>query len=280
MSALLAGVDGREKGAIPVSVGTSLAIEGACGVYPDRPVSPAPLTQVNEVWFNLRTLIRNLLGCLPSEIKDMVSPPVLLPSLLEELTIIESAIAKASLGMVRVVYYHCDYTPLSRAFPKAILKVPKTPKQQVQHVIEESTLRALLDEHPPHDLRTYRFEIVGNNPTALIVTHLPVDLLARYRFRDLKLLESHTGNIKPHPQWHTKLTNGKELSNIPFNAFSLQVFGDNGNQFSPMLPTIRREVLELANEDNWTSISTPDKIRMSLRKVKDPTTRTTLTACL
>ena len=280
MNPLLAGVDGREKGAFPISVGTSLAIEGACGIYPDRPVDPAPLSQVKEIWVNVRTLIRNIFGCLPSELKDLATPDVVLPALIEEISIIESAVTKHSMGMVRVVFYVCDYTSLTRKFPKALLRSPKTPKQQVQAAMEEGTVRALLGEGVPQDLRTFRYEITGRHPAALIITHLPVDLLSRYSFTDLKLLESHTGAVKPQPQWSSKLTGGKELTNIPFNTFSLQVFGDNGNQFGAMLASIRRDVLRLAEEDKWTAVTTSDKIRMSLRKIPDLQIRTTLMSLL
>lgn len=280
MNPVLAGVDGREKGGLPISIGTSLALEGAFGVYPDRPVNPAPIHQTREVWINVRTLIRNLIGCLPVEIKELVTPPVLVPVLLEELAIIEAAVVKASEGMARTVFYCADYTTLSRKFPKAMLRVPKTPKQIWAQMLEDTAVRQVLSEPLSQDMRVFRYEITGRHQSALIVTHLPVDLLARYSFNKLELLESHTGIIKPYPQWHTKLTGGKELPNIPFNTFSLQVFGDNGNQFGSMPPSTRREVLDLAKEDNWTSVTTPEKIRMSLRKVKDPTTRATLMSML
>ena len=280
MHPLIAAVDGREKGAIPVSIGTSLAVEAACGVYPDRPVSPAPLTEVKEVWFNLRTLLRNLVGALPTDIKDQVTPLQLLPALTEELGILESAVVKGSNGMCRPIFYIADYTSLKREFPKANLKAPTTPKQLLAQSIENNTLRALIEEGTSVDLRTYRFAITGQHPASFIVTHLPVDLLARYQFQKLELLESHTGMIKPYPQWHTKLTGGKDLVNIPFHRFSLQLFGDNGHQFSPMLINLRREVLKLADQDRWTSVSTTEKIRMSLRKIADPSDRALLLALL
>lgn len=280
MNAILVGVDARDKGAIPVSIGTSLAVEAACGVYPERPVSPAPLMQVKEVWFNIRTLVRNLIGALPSDIKDHITPPHLLPALMEEMGILESAVAKGSNGMARVVYYCCDYTPISRKFSKAVLKTPKTDKQVMQFAIEEKTVLALLKESLPFDIRTFRYELIGKFPASFIVTHLPIDLLSKYSFAKLELLESHTGKIKPWAQWNTKLTNGKELPNIPFNSFTLQVFGDNGNHFSPMLPSLKKEVLRLAEEDRWTAITTDEKIRASLRKIANPTERTVLMSLL
>lgn len=280
MNSISAAVDQREKGAIPVSIGTSLALEAASGVYPERPVSPAPILQVKEVWFNLRTLFRNLVGCLPTEVKDLVTAGPLYAALLEELTIIESAVVKASEGRSRAIFYVCDYSGMARKFPKALLKRPKTEKQEMAKAIEDATLRAIWEDRPSVDLRSFRFELTGKYPNSFIVTHLPVDLLSRYNFQKLELLESHTGAIKPYPQWHTKLTGGKELGHIPFNAFSLQVFGDNGHHFSPLPMKLRKEVLRLAEEDRWTSLTTEEKIRVSLKKIEDPQDRTILLSML
>lgn len=280
MNALFAAVDGREKGAFPISVATSLAVESACGVYPDRPVTPAPLTNVKEVWFNVRTLLRNLLGSINPDFRDQIFPPHLLPALVEEMGIIESAVLKGSNGNCRAVFYNADYTSIARKFPKASVKIARTARQLQHHLLDEKTIRLLLEESGPADIRSFNFEITGNHPESFIVTHLPIDLLSKYSFKRLELLESHTGAIKAWPQWNSKLTNGRELLNIPFNQFSLQVFGDNGNHFSPQSLQLRREVTALAEEDRWTSVSTEARIRESLSKVKDATARTLLLSML
>lgn len=280
MNSLLAGVDSREKGQFPISIGTSLAVESAGGVYPDRPVDPAPINDVREVWFNLRTLFRNLQGCLPTEIKDRVTHGHLIPALVEEMQIIESAIIKISSGTARAVFYVCDYSSLRTKFPKAALRVPTTPKQIMQHALEKATIQGVLDQGVSQDLRAFRMEIEGQHPPSFIVTHLPVDLLSRYSFAKLLLLESHTGAIKAPAQWNTKLTNGKELVNIPFGRFALQVFGDNGHQFAAAPRAVREKVLELAKEWNWTSVTTEAKIRESLRSLSHPADRAALLALL
>lgn len=280
MNTILAGIDTRDKGGFPISIGTSLAIESACGVFPERPVDPPPLRNVKEIWVNLRTVVRNLVGALSPEVRDMVLPGQLVPAMLEDMAILESTVSKASAGMVRVVFYCCDYSSLSRVFPNAMLRTPKTEKQHLQKALEDNAVTLTIQSSPPQDLRFFRFEITGSFPQSFIITHLPVDLLARYSFSRLELLESHTGAIKPPPQWHTKLTGGKELINIPFNRFSLQVFGDNGHQFGSMLPSVRKEVLRVAEQDNWTTITTDEKIRVSLRKIQEPTARTLLLSLL
>lgn len=280
MTTQLQAVDARDKGQVPVSMGTALAIEAALGVYPDRPESPAPILRVKEVWINVRTLIRNLFNALPAELRESVHAPAIHAALLEELGIIESAIIKGSQGLARTIFYLPDYSSLSRKFPKAQLRQPKSDRQVAYQIIENQVCRALHQDPPGHDYREFRFAITGSHPESFIITHLPVDLLARSSFRRLELLESHSGGIKAFPQWYTKLTGGKELSNIPFNAFTLQLFGDNGNQFAPYNPAIRKQVLELAQEDRWTSITTEEKMRLSLRKIVHSFDRTILLAML
>lgn len=269
MNQQLVGVDARDKGQIPISMGTALAVESALGIYPERPESPAPITQgVKEIWFNVRTLIRNMFNSLSAEFREEVLPSALHAALIEEFGVIESAIIKGGHGLVRAVFYLPDYTHLHRKFPKAILRQPKTDRQIAYQIIENQVCR-LIHADPPggYDYREFSFAITDHHPESWIVTHLPVDLLARYSFRKLELLESHSGAIKAYPQWHTKLTGGKELSNIPFNPFTLQLFGDNGNQFVPYPPATRKQVLQIAEEDRWTSVTTEEKIRFSLRKI-------------
>lgn len=267
MNAIQIAVDNREKGAVPISIGTSLAIEAGSGTYPDRPETPPPFTNVKQLWVNLRTIVRNLYACLPTDLKETVLPDDLWQAALEELSIIPAAVAKGSHGHTQVKYYVSDYARMAQRFPGAILKEAKTPKQIFQQKIEDTTLRMMLENNHQQHVEFFDFDIEGNHPASFILTHLPVDLLARYRFERLELLESHTGKIKGPGAWNTKLTNGKELGNIPFNSFTLQLFGDNGNMFSPQSITLRRKVLDLASRWAWTNVTSMDKIRDTVKKV-------------
>lgn len=268
MNSIQIAVDNREKGQVPVSIGTSLALEAGAGQYPDRPESPPPFTRAKQLWINLRTIVRNLYGCLPTDLKESVLPDDMWQAALEELAIIEAAVHKASMGYTQVVYYVSDYARLAKRYPGAILKEAKTPRQIVQQELENGTLTLMLkNNHQQKNVRFFDFEIEGQHPDSFIMTHLPVDLLARYRFSRLELLESHTGKIKGPAEWNTKLTNGKELSNIPFNSFTLQLFGDNGNMFSPQSITVRRALLEAAERWRWTNVTGMEKIRDTLGKI-------------
>ncbi len=280
-SLLLGMIDGREKGQFPVSIGTSLAIEGAAGIYPERPEEPAPILKYKEVWFNVRTVIRNLIEAIPTDYRESLTVDALFHAFIEDMMIIESAILRVSTGMTRSVFYLTNYSHMQRKFPKALLRIPNTPKQLLHKQLEEGLLKKLAEEGVSVDYRVYgQLYIEGNHPESLIVTHLPVDLLARYQFKKLDLLESHTWVVKPYPQWNTKLTGGNELPHIPFCNLSLQLFGDKGNHFSSMPSKIKKTVLEVAEKDNWSSVTTKERMMMSFSRHLHPMDRALLMALL
>jgi hypothetical protein len=274
-------IDQREKGQIPISIATALALEGAFGIYPDRPESPAPITgNVKQLWINLRTLIRNFYGSVKSDRKILITPPYAANALIEEINIIESAVHQYSNGQVSVVFYYCNYEEVVRKFPKANVKSISTENQKIQHTLEVQTLQFILQQEPNCDIRKMGLDFGNNHPSSLILTHYPIDLLNRYGFQRLDLLESHTGVIKPPSQWHTKLTGGKELDFLPFCKFTLQVFGDGGNLFSPQSSSVKNKVIELAKQDRWTTVTTREKMQMSLNKISHPADRMVLLSML
>lgn len=277
MTISLEGITNREKGQIPVSIGTSLALEGAAGIYPDRE------NQINafekppsELWINIRTVFRNLHGALKSEDRLSVLPPALHVGMIEDMTAVEAAVSRLSDGRTRVVYYGNNYTGLPSKYPRAQIKEPKTPLQKSYVSLEVTTLKMLHGERGSQDIRYFGIPITGTNPDAWMITHLPIDLLSKPNFKSLTLLESHTGVLKSSFLWYTKLTNGKDLPNIPFGAFALQIFGDGGHYFNPMAKVIKDEVLRLADEFKWNATTTKDRLVLSIKSIKDPMTKTFL----
>lgn len=276
MDAILRGVTEREIGGLPLSIGTSFAIESACGILQDRdeegnpiptPPKPAPIKNVKELWVNTRTLFRNLFGAIPKETKEVVLPKYLVMALQEEMQVIDATIQKIAGDAVKVVYYMCTYEGLPKKFPKAQIKEPTTDKQKVYWALEQNTCRLLTNSHP--EIRRFNVDIEGNHPDAFILSHCVVDLLSRHSFRSLQLLESHTGKIKPHTQWSSKLSNGKELTNIPFNRMTLQVFGDGPVFFSPMPIKVRKAILDIATQYKWTAVTTKDKMIYGIKQMHD-----------
>src|SRR5690606_15099886 len=106
-----------------------------------------------------------------------------------------------------------------------------TENQKFVQALEGNTFKEFQQLQPDADLRVFDMDFEQDQRKVLIITHFPVDLLNRYKFSRLVLLETHTGAMKPHTLWYTKLYNGKELNMIPFDRMTVQLFGD-GNLFT------------------------------------------------
>lgn len=260
----------RERGqTVPVSIGSALAIEAALGVYPERPQTPMPLGRYDEVWVNVYTVFRNLYGSLTAEAQKGVLPGEMYLGMKDDMAGIEFALSQAK-PKIRVVFYLNDYSGLARKYPDATIKFPQTLLQKQYAEIEHDTL-TLLSKRPPEGLilQSDTLAITGNHKAALIITHFAVDLLARYQFSRLDLLESHSGAIKPSPMWNTKLGTA-EIKHLPFHAFTLQIFGDKSTQFVAQPLALRKAILKLAEDRAWTPMTSMMKIVADIKASNDP----------
>lgn len=66
MSNLL-DIDARTKGQFPISIATSLALEGLFGILEDNKDPNPPWPDYTDLIINVRTLFRNLLGSIEDE---------------------------------------------------------------------------------------------------------------------------------------------------------------------------------------------------------------------
>lgn len=255
----------REKGAFPISIGTSLAIEGAIGQHPDQPPHTNALLANKQVWFNLFTLFRNLYQSLKAEDQKAATVVDIYPALVEDILGCQTTVSQESGGKCEAVFYLNDYSTLPKKYPHAKLRQPSTENQQIYQAIEEATLLRLL-RNPPVEIERFQTSIQGHFGKALMVTHYSFDLFARYSFAELNLLESHTGKIKPPSQWNSKLTGKREdTDHLPFLMLTLQVYGD-GQQFMSLPGGLRSAILKVAKARQWTSVTTIDKVKFTLEK--------------
>jgi hypothetical protein len=255
----------RKKDNLPISVGTSLAIEAL-----------KENQRYDSIWINVRTLYRNVLHSI--EDKDeralFMSPSAQLEAaaaigkvISQEKEIIENYL-NGRVGGVRL--YLLGYEDLSKKFPNAKLKVPTTDNQKGYWNLMDKVIDEVLADDYDQTIRWDKgSELEGEHTRSVIITNHPVDLLSRTKFKELRLLESHTGAIKSKSQWYTKLSDGKLLSNIPFNRFTIQVFGDGPFQFERWGHKFRGEIINLARESRWTPVTTMDRIRFSLSRMRD-----------
>jgi hypothetical protein len=262
-------ISSREMGAIPVSIGTSLAIESALGILPDQETDKPFVNDIDVVWINVRTLYRNLMGAIDKTIRETCFYQDLVEALSNEMQIIEGTFSHVTKGRVSVTFYICSYASVGRRFPYAIHKTPNTPLQKEAFTMEQHTVKALTESLPSHDYREFDIDFDGVPQRTLLITHYPIDLLNRYKFKTLSLLETHTGAVKSPARWYTKLHDGRDLVNIPFDRMTMQIFGDNV-LFSPVPIKIRRAIIEIANKCKWNSTTTKDYIVKSIKDEHDP----------
>lgn len=258
----------RELGenGIPVSIGTAFALE-AINSSGDN---SAPISAIKEFWFNIRTLIRNILGAYPTDVRKAMTVEQLHNDLINEINIIDAYLQKHSAGRCKAIFYACSYASLKRKFPNASLKNTNTPAQQYSQALENNAIKVTIPLLGNVSFRPFDIDLDGHHPPSFILTHFAVDLLSSRYFDKLALVESHTGAIKGPNLWYTKLTNGSSLPMIPFNRFTLQVFGDRGICFSPMPSKLKDAIMTLASTYHWTSATTKDKILFGVKTLNDP----------
>lgn len=261
----------------PISIATALALETIAGLNPDRPITgKLPILEPELIYINIRTLIRNIIGSLETEIKHQIKADHVIIGLLDEMNAIEHIVAKYSNGTNKLGFYACSFSNLKKEFPYASMKTISSEIQQHQFTVEKDTIKLLLKDLPEHSIDLYDVKINKAKGKTFMLTHMPVDLLNVKNFTELLLLESHTGTVKNHLQWNTKLTKGKDLLRMPFNKFTLQVFGDNNQLFSGQLSKVQKAVIELSETYIWSPVTTIDKIMYGLRQIKDPDIKNTL----
>jgi len=268
----------REVGKYPISIGTSLAIESACGINEEG-------KQYNHVadydclWLNIRTLLRNLLGAIPSDSPTLPAQQYA-EALLFEIDTITHAVQDASHGRCRVMCYYSNYSEVERKHPGAGIRVYTTAKQKASFALSKEVLLKLFKLIKDHQVPFLGINdlISGQSfQKNLILTNYAYDLLANSPTFGLTLLESHTGAVKTKALWHTKYLDGRNLPMIPFNRLFLQVFGDK-ETFRPMDPKLRKEIIEIATKYKWNSSTTTSMINYGIGQLKNHYARDILRA--
>lgn len=274
----------RSVGNLPLSIGTSLAIEALVDRQDPDTGKTIPAPEYPDVlWVNLRTLIRNIHGAIENrELRTVLNPEDFLDVTYHECAFLVEHLKEITREKTAVVFYFSDPHDIDKIFPHANIK-QRTPKGVVtaaaQYAAIEDFAAELLYEKltvEGLDSRKFGTRIKGDSKTAFIITHCPIDLLAEKDFLSLTLLESHTGRLKQRPDWNTKLSKIEGIERLPFNELTLQVFGDNSTFLSPMPQAFKKALLQVAEQYNWTPLTTREKISYSLSTISDPMIRATL----
>jgi hypothetical protein len=266
------GLATRAVGQFPISIATSLALEGAFGIHPDLPpVSTPPILKYSELWINVRTLFRNLMGSLDKDTHNSAIPSRLAEEILLEMDTIDAIVSEYSKSRTKVVYYFSNYNGIETKYKHAVPRLDNTDAQKTYTALQNSCMEYVLKESQLSSrVKGFDLKIKGDPGTlALILTSYAFDLIASKSFARLSLLESHTGKIKEKAQFYTKYYNGKDLANIPFREDLLTIFGDSSH-FRPMALKLREEIIAVATKYSWTHVTTLDKIKYSINEIKNP----------
>ena len=270
----------RTVSAYPLSVATSLAFESIFqtdkpSIDPDRKI-PEKINIFNytEMWINLSTLIRNIIGSLDKEGAISVGSSQVKDTLLEEIEFIISLFNNEGKSAVKLVFYACEYDKLVSYSVKPLiaLRMDNTPGQKMYRFLHNQVLELLFKELDSNNPMYKKFK---NNikPTSsvanvLLLSHYAYDLTNANNFNKLDLVESHTGVLKDKYKWYTKYYNGSELDMIPFNRGFLQIFGDK-EHFRPLDIKLRKSIVDIAREAHWSQVTSMEKIKHYMENMRN-----------
>lgn len=245
---------GRTIGNLGMSVGTSLALEGEVGKL---------LSSMDNFLINFRTLVRNAIESYASE--DNPSTEDIVNNVKEDLIAVLKFVDTHK-GQKQILFdvYNPSYDSRDRKFKYALLKTPKTDKQKAKETLIKNVI-TLFKKNNAGVLRETDCEIKDFIGRALILTHHVMDLTFTNAYARLYLLESYTGYVKTYVTWRTKLTNGNELHNIPFNRLTLQIFGDKGTDFFTHSSAVKALLNEVAKSHRWTTGTSYEKVKSDIR---------------
>ena len=262
----------------PLSVGTAM-------IFDNEEADPSKWPPF--LYANIQTLYRNFAEAIGRETMMGMELEVFLPKFMEELDTFEEYVTKYTKGNTEVVFYLPVYKNIQRLLPQALLRSIKTQSQKVLFDFETSVYQEMRKQAKEQKKEAERmkqpwepmfldveYELPRGKGESLILTHIPSDLLSYTKFPILKLIESHTGKIKARNEWWTKLTGDRDkLASIPFNKFTLQICGDGNHLIASGTKKMKDFLFSLASQNNWTAMTTVDRVRFCINMLKDKTTR-------
>jgi hypothetical protein len=274
-SVLVAPLARRTTGGFALSIGTSLAFESLFEARQapydaDREIPQRiDVRHYNEIWINLATLYRNIIGSLEDK-NDYakLSPWDLAHAVVFEIEMIMSLMQNEGHGLCQPIFYYADYKSLyKRQFPSAVrFREDKTDAQRHNTYMLTKTMAMLFDNINGGEVHHLDSELIPKKPSnAIILSHMPYDLLSYGNFKRLELLESHTGKLKGRNLWYSKYhsVGQEQLNTLPFIRQFLFLFGDHV-MFQPTDIRFRKLLVEISRTRRWTPLTSEAKIRLDL----------------
>lgn len=265
----------RERGKLPLSIGTSLAFETLIGINDNIRYKNPPLQDNDVIWINVKTLFRNIYQSIKADEAMLCSPVDYSNTLIEEIEFIKEFCRIEGNG-IKYQFYCPNYRQLDKLTDEVLLRLDNSDKQKHQTKMMTESIRLILSHYNGSSANKEDLILIYDNvitdtvpAKALIFTSYALDLTAFRKFNRLLLMESHTGKIKSRDEWYTKYYNGSKLPPMPFRLDLLTILGDS-SLFRNKTPALKREIIHLAETNNWTPITTASKIRDNAREIKNP----------
>lgn len=268
----------RTMSSFPLSIGTALAMEtffnNRTSPYdPERQIPDrVDVSTYFTIYINVGTLIRNLMGSLPTETVASVDVTSVIDTLYSELEVIESLFSVEGGDLCKPVFYFNDYKHVlnSLKYSSVYFRFPNSATELHYEKFHKEALSVMTKSND--EVEVIHELIKPNKPIkSLILTHQAFDLLSKKNFIQLDLIESHTGKLKTFNMWSTKFApvGSIDFSRIPFNSTTLFIFGDR-YFVQPTPIRLRKTVDEIATKCHWTSVTTKEKVNFDLeREIKE-----------
>lgn len=264
----------RATSGFALSISTGLAMETLftprTEVYDPGRLAPPRISIQNYgcIWINVLTLIRNIFTSVESARLSFVTPQMLVEIVHQEIDQIRDLLRIEGNGVCTPIFYFSEYPNIFDGLSDIFrLRQDKTPLQKQTRFIYEQTKLIVSREDPNIRHFNERRTLGDNQHFHLIFSHITLDMLSYPMFRELELLESHTGKIKSRLEWNTKYhkLDDPVFDRLPFNRQLLYLFGDTAT-IVPTSITIRRQILELAKKQKWTPMTTDTRVSLDLQK--------------
>lgn len=264
----------RLLSSFPLSLPTGLAFESLfsprIGRYDDNREIPnkIQISQYSEIWINLWTLFRNLASSVDKAVFATAHPKELADILKFEIGIIEDLFRNEGQDHCKPKFYIPNYYQL-KLQAKVKLREARTEGQKHYEAVLFRTMAELVKdkELTIHD-KIHPIKRVK----ALVITHIPFDLLSYKHFDRLDLLESNTGKLKTRNQWNSKYypVGENDLSHLPFNHKLLYIFGDRV-LIQPSDYKLRKLMIDISKRRDWIVTTTVDKIILDCElEIREP----------
>lgn len=215
----------------------------------------------DALFINVRTLFRNFWTSWKEEERPHFRE--IYKDFIDEMQQITALLSSMNLAYY---LYWPEYRDIDRKLPGALIKT-KQPIRQIDLEVAETSIFAVLKRQSLINVIDTLIPAFDGN--VWLISHYPIDLLSKYQFKSLKLLQSHTGILVMPGNWNKTIFSNDRYEKLPFNHFTLSIFGDKSKMLKGHPLKFRNMLLKLADKYRWTPVTTVDRIRDGIKTIED-----------